>query len=219
MLDRVHPPAPPDLTLDDFTLRVRRGVGALPGQTAHLAMAPRPRAGWRPGVTPNDAAQAAGLVLVYPIGAALHLPLTVRGRDLSRHAGQVSLPGGRIESGETPEQAALREASEEIGVDPDLVVVLGRLSPLHIPVSGFTLHPVVGVAAARPALRSAHGEVARIVEAPLADLLSPDRVGRRVFERAGVSVEAPFYLAVDVEVWGATAMAIAELAWILARRT
>ena len=84
-------------------------------------------------------------MLVYPHDGAWHLPLTLRGSTLRHHTGQVSLPGGRVDEGETFETAALRETFEEVGVDPGAVDVLGRLTPLHIPVSGHLLHPVVGV--------------------------------------------------------------------------
>ena len=70
-----------------------------------------------------------------------------------------------MEPGETIEAAALREASEEIGVDAARVSILGRLSPLHIPVSGFLLHPVVGVSAGHQQLAPTSPEVARVIDA------------------------------------------------------
>src|SRR6185503_14229966 len=112
-------------------------------------MAPAPRLGWDPLQFPEGARDGAALLLVYPTFAeatvgrphddTLHIALTVRGTGLRNHTGQVSLPGGRVEEGETLEAAALREATEEIGVDPSTVELLGRLTPLHIPVSGFLL--------------------------------------------------------------------------------
>ena len=75
---------------------------------------------------------------------AAHIVLTVRA-DALRHGGQVSLPGGVVEPGETFEQAALREAHEEVALPLAPVRVLGALTPLDIPVSGFRLHPIVAV--------------------------------------------------------------------------
>ena len=75
--------------------------------------------------------------------------MTVRADTLGRHGGQVSLPGGVVDAGETFEQAALREAHEEVGLRAERVRVLGALTPLDIPVSGFRLHPIVGVSRRR----------------------------------------------------------------------
>jgi 8-oxo-dGTP pyrophosphatase MutT (NUDIX family) len=87
---------------------------------------------------------AAALLLIYPHEDVWHVPLTVRGSGLRHHTGQVSLPGGRLDAGESIEQAALREAHEEVGVRPSEVEVLGRLTSLPVFVSGHMLHPVVG---------------------------------------------------------------------------
>ena len=122
----------------------------LPGLEAQLRMAPNPRLGWDPRKFPAGAQTAAALLLVYPHDGQFQVPLTVRGSEMRNHTGQVSLPGGRVDEGETIETAALREAAEELGVDPAGVQLIGRLTPIHIPVSGFILHPVVGVTSARP---------------------------------------------------------------------
>ena len=152
--------------------------GPLPGLAAQLKMAPSPRLGWDPLKFPDGARDGAALLLVYPHDETLHFTLTVRGTGLRNHTGQVSLPGGRVDEGESVEAAALREAEEEIGVDPRAVELLGRLTPLHIPVSGFILHPVVGFATMRPAFQRAEWEVARIIEAPVS-VLSDARVVKR----------------------------------------
>jgi len=137
-------------------------AGPLPGLEAHLVMAPKPRVGWRPAAIPGDARAAAALVLLYPGNdGSSAVVLTVRAPDLVHHGGQVSLPGGAVEPGESIEGAALRESAEEVGLDSREVALLGRLSPLHIPVSGFVLHPVVGTLAAPPAFHRGWPAAAR----------------------------------------------------------
>ncbi len=167
---------------------------------------------------PTGLRDAAGLVLLYPHGGHWCLPLTVRGSWLRQHTGQVSLPGGRVDPGESIEQAALREAHEEIGVEAATVDVLGRLSPLHIPVSGHLLHPVVGLAAARPSFVLAAAEVERLIEVPLADLRDPGVVARepRLRERPPlVMMDVPYFAVHEAKVWGATAMVLAEFLALL----
>jgi 8-oxo-dGTP pyrophosphatase MutT (NUDIX family) len=150
------------------------------------------------------------------------MALTVRGSGLRNHTGQVSLPGGKVDDGETIETAAVREAEEEIGVDPATVEVLGRLTPLHIPVSGFLLHPVVGCTSVRPAFQRAEWEVARIIEAPV-QLLSDPRVVKRemrtrIVNGQSIDIDVPYYDIDGEKVWGATAMVLSEFSALEAWR-
>ena len=181
-------------------------------------MAPRPRPGWHPGVVPEGLRNAAGLVLVYPHEGEWCVPLTLRGSWMRQHTGQVSLPGGRVDPGETVEQAALREAHEEVGVERASVDVMGRLTPLHIPVSGHLLHPVVGIARARPPFRVAESEVERLIEVSLRTLSAPGTVRRESKMRDRpplVLMDVPYFAVDGVKVWGATAMILAEFLAVL----
>lgn len=204
----------------ELAARLRSALALpLPGLEAQLRLAPRPRTGWDPRHLPEGLRDAAALVLLYPHAGGLHLPLTVRGGSLRHHTGQVSLPGGKVDTEESVEQAALREAEEEVGVEATAVEIVGRLTSLHIPVSGFHLHPVVGVTAHRPSFRPHAGEVARLLEVPVARLHDPASVGRetRTLTRLGRTdeVEVPFFEIEGEKVWGATAMVVAELLAVL----
>jgi len=204
-----------------LTARIRSALQApLPGLEAQLRLAPRPRVGWDPSQVPDGLRDAAALVLLYPVDGEPHVLLTVRGA-LRHHTGQVSFPGGAVDAGETLEHAAVREAVEEVGVVASDIQVLGRLTSLHIPVSGFLLHPVVAAADVRPRFMAAPEEVARLLEVPLALLEDEDtiRYERRTFERQNrlVDVEVPFFDVHGEKVWGATAMVLAEFLALIAR--
>jgi 8-oxo-dGTP pyrophosphatase MutT (NUDIX family) len=193
-----------------------RLAGTLPGAEAQVRFAPVPLVkGWRPGQAGENTRTAAALLLLYPLGAGVGLALTVRAEGLRRHAGQISLPGGAIDPGETLEDAALREAAEEIGVDRSTVRVLGELTPVHVIVSGFTLHPIVGVTDTRPAFVPAPGEVAAVVEVSLDDLRDASRIRRGTRIREGVAIEYPYFDLHGHQVWGATAMVLGELVALL----
>lgn len=169
-----------------------------------------PRSGWRPGHYPDDTRAAAALLLVYPGEHGPSIPLTVRASGLARHAGQISLPGGAADTGETLAETALREAQEEIGVDPSTVSVLGELTPVWVIVSGFTLHPVVGVTHERPAFTPAADEVSAVLEISLDDLRDASRIRQGTRIREGVAVEYPYFDLHGHQVWGATAMVLGE---------
>jgi 8-oxo-dGTP pyrophosphatase MutT (NUDIX family) len=187
-------------------------AGTLPGLEAQIRFAPYPA---RAVEAVTDSRAAAALLLLYPGTDGVAIPLTVRASTLARHAGQISLPGGAADPGETLAETALREAAEEIGLDPSGVRILGELTPVHVIVSGFTLHPVVGIADVRPAFQAAPGEVAEIVEVRLEDLRDASRIRTGTRVREGVAIEYPYFDLCGHHVWGATAMVLGEFVSLL----
>jgi 8-oxo-dGTP pyrophosphatase MutT (NUDIX family) len=162
---------------------------------------------------------ASTLLAIYPDDAGrLVIPLTVRHADLRSHAGEVSLPGGAVDAADAdPEAAALREAWEEIGLEPELVRIVGVLDDVWIPVSNFELRPFVGTVGQRPALVPHDAEVAAIVELPLDALFDPEVFGTEEFSGRGFTVLAGAYRYGGVRVWGATALTLGMLAHVLDR--
>ena len=200
--------------MDSFPRALKRALSApLPGLAAQLRMAPRFRDVAEPRTERDGLRHAAALLLLYPHAGEWYVPLTLRGSNLRHHTSQVSLPGGRLDEGESVETAALREAQEEIGVASAEVDVLGQLTALPIPVSGHLLHPVVGAAASRPAFVLAEHEVEALIEVPLAELRRADVVQWEVRPRARPpfgDMDVPCFHVGGVQVWGATAMVLAE---------
>ena len=137
---------------------------------------------------------------------------------LDRHSGQVSFPGGRVESDDPSlEYVALREAHEEIGIDPDAVELIGQMSSLYIPVSNYLVHHYIGVLDATPLFRPQPGEVEHILR-PAVHLFS-DPLARKKKDITiynGVTLkDVPYFEVEGKVVWGATAMMLNEFAALL----
>jgi 8-oxo-dGTP pyrophosphatase MutT (NUDIX family) len=155
--------------------------------------------------------RAAVLVPIVDDGGPLRLLLTRRTEDLPTHAGQVAFPGGLVEPGEEdPIRTALREAEEEIGLDPKSVTVVGALDP-YLTATGFRVFPVLGRVQPPQAFRLNHDEVEEVFEVPLATLMTPHKM--RQSSRVLGGRERHFY-ELEFEghtIWGATAGIIVNL--------
>jgi len=182
----------------------------LPGRKAQALMEPDAAYGRHFGPPSFDVRPAAVLVLLYQRTGVWHVALTVRHADLATHAGQISLPGGLIELGETVQTAAERELWEEVGVAPDQLSGLGPLSPVNLFSTHFFVQPWVACAAAAPQFRLNESEVAELLEVPVAALLDSRNIGRHRRAVRGLVNEVPHYTIGPRQLWGATAMILRE---------
>jgi 8-oxo-dGTP pyrophosphatase MutT (NUDIX family) len=165
-----------------------------------------------PGGFPDTQSSSAVLVVLFEEEGEARVVLTRRAAHLRTHTGEVSFPGGRLDAGEAPEDGALREAAEEVGLDPHAVELVGRLSQLSTFSSWTTITPVVGVLESRPALRANPHEVERVFDVSLAELAS-EEVFREERWELGTSPPFPvwFFELPDDTIWGATARVLVEL--------
>lgn len=201
---------PPAITLP--LLRSALALPAFDGRDAQRIMEPETRGRPPPGHGDRPPRDAAALAYAFPKNGGLCMPLTLRRDDMREHSGQVSLPGGRPEDGEDLLETALREAEEEIALPGDVVEPIGRLAPVYIPVTHTRLHVHVAHGPAPARLEPNPAEVVRIEVVPLGDLLAPRLRRRRTQRIVGRDVEVPYFDLAGLEVWGATAMALSELA-------
>lgn len=187
----------------------------LPGPMVGSRFEPYPRPWQHYDIAPPDARAAAVLLLLYPYNGQWYVPLTLRPSHLAAHAGQVSLPGGAVEPGETTAQAAIREFHEELGADGQSIDLLGALSPLYVEASNYMVTPWVAAAESRPPFVPNPTEVEEVLEMPLRDLLDPGHFGSEPRRHEGHAYLAPHFLFQSHRVWGATCMILGELVTVL----
>lgn len=162
---------------------------------------------------------AAVLAALFEEGGEARLVLTRRSSGMRTHRGEVSFPGGRLDEGEDPPAAALREAQEEVALDPSLVTMAGWIHPVLTMVSGSLIMPVLATLPARPHLVPNPQEVERVFDVSLSELADPAifheerwRIAGRTIPGTGDDSFAVWFFEVSGEmIWGATARMIHEL--------
>jgi 8-oxo-dGTP pyrophosphatase MutT (NUDIX family) len=152
---------------------------------------------------------AAVLVPLYLDDGGLVAVFTERRADLRRHAGEISFPGGTQDEGEDLRQTALREAWEEIGLPSEDVELVGALPPTGTFVTGYRIHPFVGLIEQPRPWRPQEAEVERVLELSLADLRAGFESKRLI--RKGIPIKMPTYTVRETLVWGATARIVENL--------
>ena len=191
----------------------------LPGEIAQLKMAPAQRLSYmeyfKAGLKNSN--QSAVLVCLYPHLNSIYTVLMLRPSEQGFHSDQVSFPGGRFEDGDgSLEKTALREAKEEVGIEPSSLVIIGELTPVYIPVSNYLVHPFIAAFSFRPKFSINSREVKQIIETEITPFLNGAIKSRGIFKSGlKIEIEAPFYEVQEYKIWGATAMILSELEAIL----
>lgn len=188
----------------------------LPGAAAQLKMSPSVRDTGKFGRKAREPHDAAVLILLYEKQNESTTVFTLRHDYYGPHGGQVCLPGGKRDNSDSDIiQTALREASEETGIQKEDINVIGRLTQLFIPVSNITVYPVIGYLDYHPQYRPDENEVKALIETPLRVLCDPAVRKSETLRFNNSSVEAPYYDIQGHHIWGATAMILSEFVVIL----
>ncbi|NJC27668.1 NUDIX hydrolase [Neolewinella antarctica] len=215
----------------DYLIQLRAAFadGILPGRSAQVLLAPPGREEFPE--PPEDARVASVLGLLYYVADELSLLFIQRTSPPGdRHGGQISFPGGSVDTGDVDAvDTALRETEEEIGIPRAEIELLGGLTPLYIPVSNFVVDPFIGLwlpggdlgvpiaIGTGPRFKLQEAEVARVLTVPVAEFMKSGarKLGDQRTSR-GIKIEKiPYYDVAGEEIWGATSMIVAELVALL----
>jgi len=191
----------------------------LPAISSHLKMAPKERIEGLKSLDLNalNPRMAAVMMLFYPKQNQTHLVLIVRNTYEGVHSAQIAFPGGKFEKSDFNfENTALRETSEEIGVEPEKIEIIKHFTPMYIPPSNFLVHPFLGFSKEELVFYPDIREVAGIIELPLSVFLDDDIIMEaRLSTSYGANILVPAFNIQDHVVWGATAMILSELRDVL----
>lgn len=189
--------------------------GELPGKVAHAEAAPYRKVDYDT-LDYNTVKKSGVLILFYQKFDEPHITLIRRPEYEGTHSGQIAFPGGKVEESDRDIiHTALREANEEVGVIMDDVEVIGRLTDVYIPVSNFLVSPVIGSIAYTPEFVPDPTEVAGILEMNIAHLVQHELTFEKIRLSNGVRLEVPTFQFQNNTIWGATALMLNELRWLL----
>ena len=158
----------------------------------------------------NNSTASAVLILLYLEDNEIHFFLTKRSNELEHHKGQISLPGGTQEENEELTHTALRETQEEIGINKTSISIIGSMTPLFVPVTGFMIHPFIGYSSNKLEPTPDPSEVEAIFSVKISDLLNETNQTIEKRNIRGYDVEVPYFKLNNYEVWGATSMILSE---------
>ena len=153
---------------------------------------------------------AAILIALFEKDGEICFPMIKRPENIKNHPGQIALPGGSKEKEESLEQTALREAQEEIGIDPDKVEIIGKLTPIPVPVSGYLVQTYIGTIDEEPDWKLSKDEVADFFILKLSELLDADNEYYEKWNLRGFDAKVPIFRIGDLKIWVATASVLSE---------
>jgi len=153
---------------------------------------------------------AAILIALFEKDGEICFPMIKRPENIKNHPGQIALPGGSKEKEENLERTALREAQEEIGIDPDKVEIIGKLTPIPVPVSGYLVQTYIGIIDEEPDWKLSKDEVADFFILKLSELLDADNEYYEKWNLRGFDAKVPIFRIGDLKIWGATASVLSE---------
>lgn len=186
--------------------------GPLPGAKAHERLSPASRKNYPDDPDLAKAKPSSVLALFYPENGCARLIFIQRPVYNGVHSGQIAFPGGGYEDFDKDDRAtALRETREEIGVAPEKIHVIGKLSDLYIPPSNFLVHPYVGYMNQVPHYNPDPEEVKEVFSLRVTDLLNEESFQYREVNGRNYRFEAPCYFVDNRLIWGATSMMLSEL--------
>ena len=188
----------------------------LPGGKAHSKMLPPGRRLKIYERELTSVKMSSVLVLLFPEGEKLFVCLMKRPSTMKHHPGQISFPGGQVEKEDvSAEMTALREAREEVGIDPASVEVIGKLSDLFVEVSQFSIQPFLAWADRMPDFQVNSGEVEALLLFPLSDFVASEMISETEMKTVSGPLIVRYYPYNGETIWGATAMILSELIEIL----
>ena len=187
----------------------------LPGENSHQVM--KIKLNNDLNIEPTLKRYASVLICLFPVNDNWSFFLTKRSNSVEHHKGQISLPGGMIEKGENPINAALRETNEEIGVQIKRVQIIGKLSSIYIPVSNFKVQPFVGFLNKKPKTDINKQEVSRIFDVDLNDLMNDKNIKSEEKVLGNKLVEISYFSLKNEKIWGATSLILSEFKDVLKR--
>lgn len=179
----------------------------LPGKEVQFEMAAGNRIFYKETQYQVAPREGSVLIILYPVKSEWFTIFIKRTQDKGPHSGQMAFPGGIKETKDKSFfDTALREAEEEVGIDLKQITYVGKLTPLHIPVSNILVHPFIGTLNQKPLLKKNKDEVAEIFEISLKVFLNKNILSFLTFEFKGNTYKAPCFVVGNYNIWGATAM-------------
>ncbi len=184
----------------------------LPGKSAQEIMMPEGRNRYQSRTTSNSK-NSSVLIPIFKIDTIYHTLLFQRQDYDGDHSGQICFPGGKKEPDDKNLQfTAIRETWEEVGIEMNKVKVLGRLTPLHIPVSNYLVYPFIGWIDNSPEFKPDPVEVKELIITPIEELMQPENKKTETMHLHNLDFQVPYFAIQNYKIWGATAMIISE--WI-----